>query len=167
MKRKILTTHSRTSELRYQISEETAQLIEEHVEDVVKEDEGFSDITDDPTVLDMEVLQAPASPTFTITFGLGSLAHSTSSPISTLAITTSTTAPGTSSLGFDTYSMAPSTSTLSSRTSTWLLEHPVWALEHSPRLLAHPTFSWLCCSRALHCLQPSPRLKSLFRRQEC
>jgi len=36
-------------------SEETAQLIEEHdVEDNVAEDKGFSDITDDPTVADLE-----------------------------------------------------------------------------------------------------------------
>ena len=39
-------------------SEETAQLIEEHD---VEEDEGFADITDDPTVLDPDVVQAPAS----------------------------------------------------------------------------------------------------------
>ncbi|KAJ4918729.1 hypothetical protein JOQ06_022211, partial [Pogonophryne albipinna] len=36
-------------------SEEIAQLIEEH-EDVMEEDEGFSDIRDDPTVLDLGVL---------------------------------------------------------------------------------------------------------------
>jgi len=43
-------------------SEEIAQLIEEH-EDVMEEDEGFSDIRDDPTVLDLWVLQASASQT--------------------------------------------------------------------------------------------------------
>ena len=43
-------------------SEEIAQLIEEH-EDIMEEDEGFSDIRDDLTVLDLGVLQAPASQT--------------------------------------------------------------------------------------------------------
>lgn len=44
-------------------SELTAQLVEEHdVEDNVEEDEGFSDITDDPTVVNLDVPQAPSSP---------------------------------------------------------------------------------------------------------
>ena len=75
-------------------SEETAQLIEEHnVEGDVEEDEGFSDITDDPTVLHSEVAQAPASPSpgpSSIKSGLGS---SVASSVSTLATTTSTMAP--------------------------------------------------------------------------
>lgn len=98
-------------------SEKTAQLIEEHdVEDDVEEDEGFSDITDDPTVLDPEVPQAPASPSpgpSTITSGLGSVAHTSSlvSSVSTLAITTSTMAPSTSTLASGTSAMPGSTST--------------------------------------------------------
>ena len=87
-------------------SEETAQLIEEHdVEDNVEEEEGFADLTDDPTVLDPEVLQAPASHTPgppTVTSGLASLAFC----ISSLALTTSPVAPGTSTL-----TLAPGTST--------------------------------------------------------
>ncbi|XP_034005921.1 uncharacterized protein LOC117497984 isoform X2 [Trematomus bernacchii] len=62
-------------------SEEIAQLIEEH-EDVMEEDEGFSDIRDDPTVLDLGVLQAPAS--------------QTPSGTSTLAPSRTTPTPGTS-----------------------------------------------------------------------
>jgi len=85
-------------------SEETAQLIEEHD---VEEDEGFSDITDEPTVAGLEVPQAPASPTpgpSTITYGLSSLFRNTSSLASNVSTTrtTSTMAPGTSSLGFAT-----------------------------------------------------------------
>ena len=92
-------------------SEETAQFIEEHD---VEEDEGFADITDDPTVLDPEVLQAPASHTPgppTVTSGLASLAFC----ISSLALTTSPVAPGTSTVG---YTTAPSRSTLAPDTST-------------------------------------------------
>lgn len=69
------------------VSEKTAQLIEEHdMEDDAEKDEGFSDNTDDLTVLDLEVLQAPASQTpdpSTITSGLGS---SLASSVSTLAL---------------------------------------------------------------------------------
>ncbi|XP_031423253.1 uncharacterized protein LOC116220492 isoform X2 [Clupea harengus] len=90
-------------------SEEAAQFIEEHdVEDSLEEDECFSDVTDDPTVLDPEVLQAPASQVLgpsTVTSGLTSLS-------STLAIPTSTVAPGTSSMGLGTFPIAPSRSTL-------------------------------------------------------
>ncbi|XP_044026052.1 uncharacterized protein LOC122863539 [Siniperca chuatsi] len=88
-------------------SEETAQLIEEHdEEDDMEEDEGFSNITDDPTLLDLEVLQVPASPIpgpSTITSGLGSLAHTTSS----LAPSRSTLVPGTSAMTASTSTMAP------------------------------------------------------------
>lgn len=95
-------------------SEETAQLIEQHdVEDNVEDDEGFCDITDDPTVQDLEALRVPASPTpglSTITSGLSSVVHSTSSVASTVS-----TAVNTPQL---TSSMAPSISTLVSSIST-------------------------------------------------
>ena len=65
-------------------SEQTAELIEEHdVEDHLEEDEGFSDITEDPTLLDLEVLQAPVSP-----------GPSTAPSRSTLVPGTSSMAPG-------------------------------------------------------------------------
>ncbi|XP_034460728.1 uncharacterized protein LOC117773137 [Hippoglossus hippoglossus] len=79
-------------------SEEAAKLIEQHdVEDNMEDDEGFADITEDPTVLNLEVLQASASQTpdpSAISSALLSLAPGTS----TLAPGTSTLAPGTSTL---------------------------------------------------------------------
>ena len=70
-------------------SEETAQFIEEHD---VEEDEGFADITDDPTVLDPEVVQAPASQTPGPSTSTVHLVLASS--VSNLAITTSPVAPG-------------------------------------------------------------------------
>ena len=74
-------------------SEETAQLIEEHdLEDNVEKDEGFADVTDDPTVLNLEVLQAPASQTPGPSTSTVHLVLASS--VSNLAITTSPVAPG-------------------------------------------------------------------------
>ncbi|CAK6959843.1 uncharacterized protein LOC117764855, partial [Scomber scombrus] len=95
-------------------SEETAQLIEEHdVEDNLEEDEGIADITEDPTLVNLDVFQAPSSPS-PGTSGLCSLAPS----VSTLAPGTSTLAPGTSTLAPGTSTLAPGTSTLAPGTST-------------------------------------------------
>ncbi|KAK0141515.1 hypothetical protein N1851_021337 [Merluccius polli] len=99
-------------------SEETATLIEEHdVEDDVEEDEGFADITCDPTVLDLEVLQAPA----TLAPGRSTLAPGSSTLApgrSTLAPGTSTLAPGRSTLAPGTSTLAPGRSTLAPGSST-------------------------------------------------
>ncbi|XP_056224228.1 uncharacterized protein LOC130163831 [Seriola aureovittata] len=79
-------------------SEETAQLIEQHdVEDQIEEDEGFSDVSEDPTVL--EVSHAQASPT-----------QGPSTVPSGLASSVSSTAPGPSTLAHGPYTLAPSSS---------------------------------------------------------
>ncbi|XP_031172176.2 uncharacterized protein LOC116061928 isoform X3 [Sander lucioperca] len=99
-------------------SEETAQLVEEHnMEDNLEEDEGFSDVTDDPTVLLLEVQASASSSSATSTLAPSSSATSTLAPSSSA---TSTLAPSSSA----TSTLAPSssaTSTLapsSSATST-------------------------------------------------
>lgn len=93
-------------------SEETSQLIEEHdMEDDMDVQEGFSDITDDPTVLDLEVHQAPAAPTPGPS-GAGSLIHSTSSlppSLPPLAITASIMGSSTFTLPLRTPTLAPDT----------------------------------------------------------
>ncbi|KAL2077905.1 hypothetical protein ACEWY4_025590 [Coilia grayii] len=87
-------------------SETTSQLVEDHDElEVahVEEDEGFFDLSTDPTVLDMEVQQAPSSPdhdTFMQTFGFTTLLPGTAStplPSTLDPGTTSTLDPGTTS----------------------------------------------------------------------
>lgn len=86
-------------------SEETAQLVEEHeVGADEQEDEGFSDLTDDPTVVNLEVQQASASPapapvTYQLAPGTSSstLARGTSSSMLARDTSSSTPAPGISS----------------------------------------------------------------------
>ncbi|XP_036943223.1 uncharacterized protein LOC119013024 isoform X5 [Acanthopagrus latus] len=100
-------------------SEETAELIEQH-EDDVETDEGFADIPDDPTVADLEVPAASLTP---------APSSSLVSTVSTLVITTSGMAPGTSTLSVGTSSavfgsstidtaLPPGTSVLAIRTSS-------------------------------------------------
>lgn len=93
-------------------SGDTSQLIEEHdMEDDMEVQEGFPDITDDPTVLDLEVHQAPASPTPGPS-GVGSLTHSTSSlspSLPSLAIATSIMGSSTFTLPLHTPTLAPDT----------------------------------------------------------
>ncbi|KAK5865326.1 hypothetical protein PBY51_016500 [Eleginops maclovinus] len=98
-------------------SEETAHLIEEHD---LEEDEGFFDIRDVPTVLDLEVIQVPASPTPGPSTTIAYLApgRSTLAPgTSTLAPGRSTLAPGRSTLAPGTSTLAPGRATLASGTS--------------------------------------------------
>ncbi|XP_056224227.1 uncharacterized protein LOC130163830 [Seriola aureovittata] len=113
-------------------SEETAQLIEQHdVEDQIEEDEGFSDVSEDPTVL--EVSHAQASPTqgpSTVPSGLASSVSSTAPGPSTLAPGPSTLAPGPSS----TLAPGPS-STLAPGPSSTLAPGPS-TLAHGPSTLA-------------------------------
>lgn len=94
-------------------SEETAKLVEQHeVEDSVEEDEGFSDLTGDPTVLDLEVPQAPASRTphpSTTTSAVGSLVSSLASSVSSLAPSRSILVPATSTMTSATSTFASST----------------------------------------------------------
>ena len=99
-------------------SEEAATLIEQHdVEDDMELDEGFADIMEDPTVLNLGVPQASASQTpdpSAISSPLLSLVPGTS----TLAPSISTLAPGSSSVVPGTSTLAPGTSTLASSSSS-------------------------------------------------
>ncbi|XP_062250347.1 uncharacterized protein LOC133959246 [Platichthys flesus] len=99
-------------------SEEAATLIEQHdVEDDMELDEGFADIMEDPTVLNLGVPQASASQTpdpSAISSPLLSLVPGTS----TLAPSISTLAPGSSSEVPGTSTLAPDTSTLASSSSS-------------------------------------------------
>ncbi|XP_071358620.1 uncharacterized protein [Trachinotus anak] len=119
-------------------SEETARLIEEHkVEDNLEEDEGFSDVTDDPTVL--EVLQAPASSTpdpTTSTFVLASSISTLAPGPSTLTPGTSTQAPGTSTLAPGPSTLVPGPSTLTPGTSTLTLGTSILAPSTVPSSLS-------------------------------
>ncbi|XP_069383431.1 uncharacterized protein [Paralichthys olivaceus] len=103
-------------------SEETAKLVEQHeVEDSVEEDEGFSDLTGDPTVLDLEVPQAPSSLTphpSTTTSAVGSLVSSLASSVSSLAPSRSILVPATTTMTSATSTMTSATSTMTSATST-------------------------------------------------
>ncbi|XP_069383419.1 uncharacterized protein [Paralichthys olivaceus] len=103
-------------------SEETAKLVEQHeVEDSVEEDEGFSDLTGDPTVLDLEVPQAPASRTphpSTTTSAVGSLVSSLASSVSSLAPSRSILVPATSTVTSAASAVTSAASTVTSAAST-------------------------------------------------
>jgi len=96
-------------------SEETAQLVEQHeVEENVEEDEGFSDLTGDPTVLDLEVPQAPASTPHSSTTSGISLASS----VSSLAPSRSILVPATSTSATTTSATTTSATTTSASASS-------------------------------------------------